>query len=174
MIGNWGQYTWLLAPFNYQMLADVLHDCWMPFETLKPWIWAAGVWPGLRISIETLKRCHDYLGCIGFEPIPALWNGHGKSPGYAEVHSFVKRLRHQALARCGFLSKGRPKVDFSNKVGDVMDRELGFRPTFSSFFQLITLDLQGLDYSSTETSWNFQFVDSANPALMLQSFPFFF
>ena len=54
----------ILAPFNYQMLADVWHGYWIPFETLKPWILAGDIWPGLKIWFETLKRCHEYWGSL--------------------------------------------------------------------------------------------------------------
>ena len=55
-------------------------------------------------------------------------------PGDAEVHSFVKRLRHKAWARCGFLSKGRPKVDFSNKLGDKWTRNWDFHQLLRNIY----------------------------------------
>lgn len=55
-------------------------------------------------------------------------------PGDAEVHSFVKRLRHKAWARCGFLSKGRPQVDFSNKLGDRWTRNWDFHQLLRNIY----------------------------------------
>ena len=81
----------ILAPFNYQMLADVWHGLldpiWNPEAMNFSWWYLA--WS--QDLIWNAEAVPWILGVIDFEPIPALWNAQGTPKSTPLSKDFVTR-----------------------------------------------------------------------------------